>query len=358
MKKLVALLLSVLMIFALVACKVAAVEPAAPAEETAAATEAAAESTPAEEAAPAVEPLKIAVLLASSPLDGGWGQFGAEGAKYAAEKLGAELAVVEASGSEAVKTECEALADEGYRIILGHGGEFATPFGEISAEYPDVDFISIGGQICTANQFSLQIATEHVCFIQGVVAALVTKTGTVSTINALDIPSFTKTVKGFEDGAKFINPNIKVINTVMTTYGDANEAYEIALAQIAEGSDVVNSNADFACYGIAKACSEKGVYASLYGSISTFDDYPDTVLNTITNDLGPAYLFAIQRCLDKVANPITSALVAGPSEGAVTFVANDNIVKNLPAAAQTAYTDYIDKLLSGEIPTQSENDLY
>lgn len=336
MKKLLALLLSLVIVFTFAACEGAKGEAVASVEKS----------------------LKIAVLLPSSPLDGGWGQFGAEGAKYAADQLGAELTIVEADSSEAIKTESEALADDGYRIILGHGGQYSTPFSEISTEYSDVDFISIGGQICTDNQFSLQIANQHVCFVQGIVAALVTKTGVVSAINALDIPSFNKTVIGFEDGVKFINPDIKVINTVMTTYGDANEAYEIALAQIAEGSDVVNSNADFACYGIAKACFEKGVYASLYGSVSTFDDYPDTVLNTITNDLGPAYLYAIQRCLTKSTDPITSALSAGPAEGAVTYVANDNIVKNLSTAVQNAYSDYIDRLLSGEIPTRSESDLY
>lgn len=349
MKKLFALLVATTMVLSLGACTTAS--PPTSNAGAQSATPGPASTPPTEK-----EPLKIAIILPSSPQDGGWGQFGAEGMKYAAEKLGAELAVVEATATEAIKTETESLADDGYRVIIGHGGEYSTVFSEVAPDYPGTDFISIGGNICTENQFSLQIATETVAFVQGAVAAKLSKTGIVGTINAMDIPSFTKTCKAFEAGAKYINPDITVLYTVMTVYGDPNEGYEIARSQIAEGADHINSNADLACYGIAKACQEKGVTFSGYGA--KFDEYPETVLNSIDNNFGPAFLSAINRCLNKAEKPITQALSVGLGDGAVSLKINEELYAKLPKDVQSTMEDLKDPMLNGEIDVPSENELY
>lgn len=341
MKKLISFALSFSLIFSLCACSRGAVSTA----------------TGSNSKLPPQEPaLKIAIILPSSPQDGGWGQFGAEGMEYAAEELGAELAIVEATAIDAIQSECESLADDGYRVIIGHGGQYSTPFSEVASNYPEVDFISVGGSIYTENLFALQMANEPIAFVQGVVAAKLSKTGIVGTINAMDIPAFTKTNKAFEAGAKYINPDITVLYTVMTVYGDPNEGYEIAYSQIAEGADHINSNADLACYGIAKACQEKGVTFSGYGA--KFDEYPETVLNSIDNNFGPAFLAAVRRCLDKDSAPITPPLRVGLAEGAVSLKINEALYAKLPADVQSAMDDLKEPMLNGKIKVPSENDLY
>ncbi|MGI6331681.1 MAG: BMP family ABC transporter substrate-binding protein [Zhaonellaceae bacterium] len=74
----------------------------------------------------------MAILIPSSPTDGGWGQVGAEGMKYVAKELGIEPVIIEAATADLMKTEAEALAADGFNVIFGHGGQYASPFDEIS----------------------------------------------------------------------------------------------------------------------------------------------------------------------------------------------------------------------------------
>lgn len=339
MKKFLSLLLVSVMLISVVGCSGSA-ESAADVSDIA--------DTPEEEA------LKIAIMVPGSPLDGGWCQFGAEGARYAAEQLGAEVTVIEVTSASVMKTEAEALCDDGYQIIIGHGGEYALPFSEVSKEYPDSSFISIGGQIVTDNQFSLQIATEVAAYVQGVEAALLSKSGIVGTTNAIEEPSFMKTSVAFELGAKSINPDITVIYSVMTNWFDTNEAYEIAMSHIAQGADFINNNADMTAYGAAKAAKEKGVLFSGYGI--HYEEYPDTILSAIQNELGPAYLTAINEILS--GEKITEPLVAGTNEGAVSLLYNPEIFKDMPDSVKEAYDKVVEQVNSGELYIPGEDELF
>ena len=78
----------------------------------------------------------MAILIPSSPTDGGWGQVGADGLKYVAKELGIRQ-LCEAATADLMKTEAEALAADGFNVIFGHGGRYASPFDEISDDYPD-----------------------------------------------------------------------------------------------------------------------------------------------------------------------------------------------------------------------------
>src|SRR6056297_2450576 len=68
------------------------------------------------------EDLKMATLLPSSPTDGGWGQTGASAINAAEEYFNCEAVIVEAGTADLMKTEATALAEEGFHIIIGHGG--------------------------------------------------------------------------------------------------------------------------------------------------------------------------------------------------------------------------------------------
>lgn len=297
------------------------------------------------------EPLKIAVLLPSSPQDGAWGQAGAEAATYAAQQLGAEISVIEAGTADVMKSEAEALADAGYKIIFGHGGQYASPFGEISGEYPDVFFITIGGDVITENQFPLQIASEQGAYIQGVLAGKLSKSGKIGVVMGGNYPSYTKTGVALELGAKSINPNAEIMTSFVTDSNDLNEAYEVAMSQIGAGADFLFSNANVSALGVVKAAKEAGLY--FCGVTVTVSEEPGTILNSVDLNMGTAFLAVAQRCLD--GDVAAEAQVVGAAEGVVSFVWNEELRKTLPADCQSVYEDYIDKITSGEIVVPGEN---
>ncbi|MEI7885557.1 MAG: BMP family ABC transporter substrate-binding protein, partial [Clostridia bacterium] len=284
MKKLLAALLVIVMMFGLVAC--GSSTPAATGETTPAAVD----TTPAA-VTPVVKEakdLKIALLVPSSPTDGGWGQVGAEAVKVAGDKYGCTISIIEAGTADKMKSEAEALGDEGYDIIFGHGGQYAAPFGEIAANYPDTFFVTAGGNVVSKNQFPVLASAERYAYVEGAIAAKLTKTNKMGCVVGGDFPSYTKTSRGFTLGAQSVNPAIVVTTTVLTV-GDMNEAYESTMSQINAGADVVWSNANQATLGSAKAATEKGVY--FFGMVSDMSkDAPTVCVASVTQDFKVIYV--------------------------------------------------------------------
>lgn len=341
MKKLLSMILIATLVFALVACAPApdATPDVTPPDNTA----------PVDTADPE-EPLKFAVLLPSSPNDGAWGQSGAEAAQFAADGLGAELSIIEAGTADVMKSEAEALADAGYKIIFGHGAQYCSPFAEISGEYPDVYFITTGGNIVTDNQFPIQIATEQGAYIQGVIAAKLSKTGKLGSISGGDYPSYMKTCIAFELGAKSVNPDIEVMTTVLNDSNDLNEAYEVAMSHISSGADFVSSNANASSLGAVKAAKENGYYYC--GVDVTLEEDPEVMLNNVDVTMGQAWLNVAQRCIEGTAE--AEIQVIGLAEGAVAFVWNEELRKTLPEDVRDIADEYIQKITSGEIVVPGE----
>jgi basic membrane lipoprotein Med (substrate-binding protein (PBP1-ABC) superfamily) len=296
--------------------------------------------------------LKIALLVPSSPTDGGWGQLGAEAVKEIEKKYGCKVSVVEAGTADKMKSEAEALADEGYDIIFGHGGQYASPFGEICDNYPNTYFVTDGGNVVTKNLFPIVSTMERICYVQGVIAAKLTKTNKLGVVLGGDYPAFTKTSRGFEMGAKSVNPNITVMTTVLTT-GDMNEAYESSMSQINSGADIIWSNANQATLGSAKAATEKNAY--FFGNVSDMSkDAPTVTVASAVQDFSTTYVTIVDRFVAGSLKAEQQNLTL--ADGNYKFVWNDAVKSKLPADVQNIDKDLIPKVESGEIKVPGENE--
>lgn len=335
MKKLISVLLVLVMLFSLVGCgSKAATSNDAPA----------AKKDP--------KDLKIALLVPSSPTDGGWGQAGAVAVKEVEKKYGCKVSIIEAGTADKMKSEAEALATEGYDIIFGHGGQYASPFGEISGEYPKTYFVTAGGNVITDNQFPVMMTMEKMCYVQGVIAAKLTKTNKLGVVLGGSYPAFTKTSRGFELGAKSVNPDIKVMTTVLTT-GDMNEAYESSMSQINSGADIIWANANQATLGSAKAATEKNVY--FFGNVSDASkDAPTVVVASATQDFNTSYVTIVDRLI--AGNLKSEVQNISRADGGYDFVWNEAVKNKLPADVQKIADELIPKVESNEIKVPGENE--
>jgi len=66
---------------------------------------------------------------------------------------------------------------------------------------------------------------------------------------------------GYIEGAKAVDPEIKVLISYIGSFADSAKGKELAMAQIDQGADVVFSVAGGAGLGVLAGCAEKGVYA-------------------------------------------------------------------------------------------------
>ena len=297
--------------------------------------------------------LKIAMLLPSSPTDGGWGQAGAAAINNAKQELGCKTAIVEAGTADLMKSEAENLAEEGYNIIFGHGGQYAAPFAEISSKYPKTLFITNGGNVVKDNQMPAEFVLEQLTYIEGAMAAKLSKTGVAGLVIGGDFPAYKKTSRAFELGAKSVKPDMKVLLGVTKDASDMNEAYEITMSQINKGADIVFSNANQATLGSIKAAKEKGVY--IFGAVSdAAKEAPDLVVASAVQNFNGMCTTIAKKYLDGSLK--SGAIKIGVDEGGIAWVWNDKVKAKIPTDVVAMYDDLYSKIKSGAIHVPGENE--
>ena len=244
----------------------------------------------------APEDLKIAVIIPSPPTDGGWGQQGADGLIAASEIYGFEPVIIEAATADLMKREAEALAQEGFNIIFGHGGQYAQPFSEISGSYPDTYFITAGGDVVTDNQMVAEFVAERLAYIQGVMAAKMTDSKKIGGVLGGSYPAYTKTSRAFEMGIKSVDPEIEFLLGVTQNSADMNEGYELTLSQINAGADIVWTNANQASMGSIKAAKDTDSY--VFGFVADIQkEALEQVVASTVQDFNSLYTYAIDKFL-------------------------------------------------------------
>ncbi|NCE65018.1 BMP family ABC transporter substrate-binding protein [Pseudoflavonifractor sp. 524-17] len=294
--------------------------------------------------------LKVAVLVPGSPTDGGFCQLGAEAGMAVQNELGCEVTVIEAPTADKIKSEAEALADEGYNIIFGHGGEYSSPFAEIAGDYPDVWFVTCGGTEMGPNQFPFNITYEEFTYVAGVLMAMMSQTGKIGMMVGGDFPAYTKTTRSMELGAKSVNPDMECMYAVLSNV-DMNEAYETTMNQINAGADFVFSNADAGTLGSLKAANEKGVYS--IGALADYSaDAPESCIVSGICDYNMAYIASVKAIMAGIDEP--QILFSGMADGAVRLVWNENLKSKVPQEVLDAVDDTIAKIESGEIHVPNE----
>lgn len=352
MKKLASLLLATTLLAGAAGCS-----PAAPSASKDPGTAGSTPPAPVQSAAPSAtnSDLKIAVMLSGPPTDGGYCQQGKEAGDAVGAEFGITVNVIECTGAENVKAEAENMAAEGYKIIFGQGGEYATSFAEIAKDYPDTWFVTNGGEVVSANQFPMCMSTEQGGYVCGVIAGMMTKTGVIGKIAGADFPSFIKPGVGFELGAKSVKPDIDCKQAVLSAT-NVNEAYETAMGQIQSGADFMFANANEGTDGSVKAVSEsEGVYT--FGVFGDFTSKaPDRVIGNSLVDTSKAYVETAKAIINgEITEP--SVMFLGMKEGVISFTWNEDLKATLPADVVKAAEDAIQGFKDGTIVIPNEYEI-
>jgi len=105
----------------------------------------------------------------------------------------------------------------------------------------------------------MQYPSEESGYLAGVVAALMTKSGTVSTVGGIKIPPVDNWIAGYQQAVKDTKPSVKLLNAYSDDFDDLAKCKEIALDQINQGSDVVFQVAGKCGLGALDAACERNV---------------------------------------------------------------------------------------------------
>ena len=94
------------------------------------------------------------------------------------------------------------------------------------------------------------------------IAARTSKTGTLGFVGGMDIPLIHKFETGYEEGAKAVNPNVRIIPNYVgvtdTAWNDPVKGKELARTQIEKGADVIFAAAGNSGLGAFDAVEQYG----------------------------------------------------------------------------------------------------
>ena len=194
-----------------------------------------------------------------------------EGAKRAADKLGADLLEVTAmpgetdADREARLTE---LADGRYDPIFITDASYAGAVTTVAPKYRTTWFaIFDDSPVNAPNVIGVQFNEEQGAYLVGAAAALTSKAGSIGFIGAAQTPLLQKYEAGFAAGARAANPRVKVqVAYLAPTLGEAAPAdlataRKAALGMYDEGADVILAAAGGSDSGVFQAARERGRWA-------------------------------------------------------------------------------------------------
>jgi basic membrane protein A len=199
--------------------------------------------------------------------DRGFNQLAYTGLKRAAKELGVKGVVYQSSSSQAYIPNLTTAARKQAKLVVAVGFDMTTAVGKVSKQFPDTNFAIIDVDVADLgkpkNVVGLIFKEQEAGYLAGYLAALVDKkggTGTISSVGGQKQPPVDRFIAGYQAGAKKANPAVKLLNGYSQDWVDKAKCKQLALDQIAAGSDIVFSVAGGCGLGALDAAKEKGVW--------------------------------------------------------------------------------------------------
>ncbi len=150
---------------------------------------------------------------------------------------------VEPGNPTSIEPAMRAFAERNYDLIIGVGFAQAPIMEVVAKDYPNLHFAIIDGVIELPNVASLVFKEHEGSYLVGIIAAKTTKTNVLGFVGGMDIPLIHRFEKGYEEGAKAVNPNIQIVQNYVgvtdAAWNNPGKGKELSLAQISKGADVI-----------------------------------------------------------------------------------------------------------------------
>lgn len=293
----------------------------------------------------------------------------AEGTKRITEELGFETKIIEI-GRDQTKWEPTILD-------LAEGGEYTSIFlngsgtqeivERIAPDFPDQKFVLFDAAIPEGfadNIYAISYKQNEGSYLGGVVAGLVTKTDSgmananadhkIGFIGGDAGPIISDFLVGYIEGAKSVNPDVKVYVSYVGSWTDTAKAKELANAQFNQGVDIIFPAAMTAGLGVIEAAAEQNKYiigvdsdqASLLAE--TDEKKANVILTSVIKEVGES-LFIYADKVGKGEDKYGTTDVLGVKEGTTGIVDNEYYQKNVPQAIRDKVKEAEEGIVNGSI---------
>jgi basic membrane protein A len=293
------------------------------------------------------------------------------GVQKAAKEFNFDAKFIESKQPTDYEKNIDQFATEKYDMIVTVGFLMGDATAVKAIQYPNIKFAIIdnayfptkGAKVCDdtkkdcysdgglKNVTSLMFQEDQAGFLAGVVAAGVSKSGTVCTVGGMEIPPVVRYVTGYESGAKWFNPNAKALHVYIPSFTDPAKGKETGNSMIDQGCDVVFGAGGNTGNGGLLAAKEKGL-AAIGVDVDQYLTYPevkDALVTSAEKNVDVAvyeYLKAVNAKTDKAG-----AITANIQNGGVGLASYHDWESKVPDAVKAKVKEATDGLKSGSIQT-------
>jgi basic membrane protein A len=189
----------------------------------------------------------------------------------------------------------EQLARAGNKLIFTTSFGYMEPTLKVAKKYPNVHFEHATGYKRDKNMSTYSGRFYEGRYIQGQIAAKVSKAGVLGYIGSFPIPEVISGINATMIGAQTVNPNIKVKIIWVNSWFDPGKEADAAKALIDQGADVIMQHTDSPAP--MQVASERGKLA--FGQDSEMIKFgPKAQLTSIIDNWGPYYIARVKAELD------------------------------------------------------------
>jgi basic membrane protein A and related proteins len=225
------------------------------------------DATPATSTKPA-EQVRVGLIVDKGQLDdNGFNELAFLGLKRAEKELAIEGRVIESATAADYIPNMTSLARDGYDLVIGVGFAQGDAIGKVAQRFPDVSFAIIDVDQAfvpgkPANVQGLLFREQEVGYLVGYLAGLEEKrregADVISAVGGMKEPPVDRFIAGYFAGAEKAAPGIETILDYSQDWDDQAKCKELALNQIARGSNVVFQVAGGCGLGALNAAAERG----------------------------------------------------------------------------------------------------
>lgn len=268
------------------------------------------------------------------------------GLKRAESELGVEIKLMEPKDASQVFDMEQKLAESGYQMIINDAFSMADAVTQAADQYKDVQFVILDTVIDKDNVISATYQTHEGSFLAGAVAAMNSKSGTIGFVGGMQIPTIERYEVAYIEGAKYINPEIKIlvkyIGNDATSWSDAAKGKALTEDLASNSADVVFHAAGGSGLGVIEGCKGKGIWA-IGVNVDQEEVAPETVLTSMLTKGDVAVFQSIEAFVNKTE--LEKNLVMGLENDGVGLVMSKHITEDM----QKQLNDIKEQIISGKI---------
>ena len=297
-------------------------------------------------------PKIVAICLPEAGTDKGWNEQGKVGLEKVAEKYGFKAIIAEALGYGDIKPTLRDLVKKKADLIITHASGYQTVSPEVAKETGiKVTTVENHKDVTPGLISDIDSDPGPGAYLAGILAGRMTRSNIVGIVVSDEPPTWNRMSAAFAQGLKSVNPNAKLLYSVIgeDAYADAAGAKRNTEDQIAVGADVIFGQGDGASFGMLQACSIKKArdggkawFIDVIGDKRSIDR-ADVLLSSILFDFSVVFDEVIQSITDGTFGK--QHWVSVKNGGVYLLEPNKAVSRKVNAEVEAARQ----KILSGEI---------